>query len=71
MAQEQELSQQIIEDVLTTWPETAVVFQRHNMACIGCNIAHLYTIAEAAAVYNLPTEEFVSELKSVIESTTN
>lgn len=66
MAREQELSQQIIEDVLTTWPETAVVFQRHNMACIGCNIAHLYTITEAAAHYHLPIEEFVAELEAVI-----
>jgi hybrid cluster-associated redox disulfide protein len=66
MTPKQNLAEQLIEDVLKTWPETAVVFTRHNMACIGCNVSHLYTITEAAAVYELPVEEFVSELESAI-----
>lgn len=68
MFQEQNLSQKTIEEVLTNWPETAVVFKRHKMACIGCDVANFYTIADAAAVYKLSVEEFVSELELVIES---
>ena len=66
MLQEQNLSEKTIDEVLTNWPETAVVFKHHNMACIGCDVAHFYTIADAAAVYKLPVDEFVSELESVI-----
>jgi hybrid cluster-associated redox disulfide protein len=69
MTQENPLAQKTIEDVLTTWPETAVVFKHHNMACIGCDVANFYTIADAAAVYKLPVDLFVSELESVIAST--
>ncbi len=66
MTQELSLSQKTIDEVLKNWPETAVVFKRHNMACIGCDVAHLYTIADAAAVYKLPIDEFISELEVAI-----
>lgn len=66
MTQEPSLSQKTIDEVLTNWPETAVVFKRHNMACIGCDVAHFYTVADAASVYKLSVAEFVSELESVI-----
>lgn len=67
MAQELPMSLKTIEDVLTTWPETAVVFNRYNMACIGCPVSHFYTVAEAAAVYQLPLDEFIAELETVIK----
>lgn len=66
MIQELPLSQRIIQDVLTTWPETAVVFNRHNMVCIGCDVSQFYTIADAVAVYDLSLDDFVAELESVI-----
>ena len=68
MTQEHPMSQRTIEDVLTNWPETAVVFKHHNMACIGCPVSHFYTVAEAAAVYQLPLAEFVAELEAVIDN---
>jgi hybrid cluster-associated redox disulfide protein len=68
MTQELPLSQRIIQDVLTAWPETAVVFNRHNMACIGCDVSQFYTIADAAAVYHLSLEDFIAELESVIHN---
>ena len=55
-----------VEEVLTRWPQTADVFNRHNMACVGCPVAPFYTVAEAAAVYQLSAEAFVSELEAVI-----
>jgi hybrid cluster-associated redox disulfide protein len=58
----------IVEDVITRWPQTAVVFKRRNMACIGCPVSHLYSIAEAAAVYGLEVDDFVSELARVVAS---
>ncbi|MBE2224294.1 MAG: DUF1858 domain-containing protein [Anaerolineae bacterium] len=62
------MAQKMIDELLTNWPETAVVFKRHNMACIGCDVAHFYTVAEAATVYKLPVDEFVSELEAVINN---
>jgi hybrid cluster-associated redox disulfide protein len=55
-----------VEEVLTRWPQTADVFNRRNMACVGCPVAPFYSIAEASAVYNLMLADFVEELEEVI-----
>mgnify|MGYP003555742801 CR=1 FL=1 len=65
-SQAQSLAQQTIEQLLTNWPETAVVFKQHSMACIGCDVSHLYTVAEVTAVYHLPLDTFLTELTKAI-----
>lgn len=57
----------LLEDLFARWPETAVVFQRHQMACVGCVVAPFYTVADAAQVYDLDPAAFVQELRAVIE----
>lgn len=60
------IAEMTLEDFLTRWPETAEVFSRHNMACVGCPVAPFYTVAEAAVVYKLSTAEFIEELQQAI-----
>lgn len=67
MADSEIIASMTVADVLSRWPETAEVFNRHNMACVGCPVAPFYTIAEAAAKYNLTTAEFTKELEQVIK----
>jgi hybrid cluster-associated redox disulfide protein len=55
-----------VEEVLTEWPQTAEVFNRHNMACVGCPVAPFYSVAEAVAVYALSLDEFAAELQEAI-----
>ena len=55
-----------VEEVLTEWPQTADVFNRHNMACVGCPVAPFYSVAEAVGVYALSLEEFAAELQQAI-----
>ncbi len=57
-----------VSAVLSQWPETAVVFNHYNMACVGCPVAPFYTISEAANVYNLEVDEFVAVLENTIEN---
>lgn len=57
-----------VEDVLKRWPQTADVFNRRNMACVGCPVAPFYSVAEASAVYNLPLADFVEELEQAVAS---
>ena len=61
------VAQMVIEELLTRWPQTAVLFQQHNMACVGCAVASFYTVAEAASVYGLPPQPFIAELMAIIE----
>ena len=63
MSDSDNLAGMTVEAVLTRWPQTAAVFGRLNMACVGCPVAPFYTIAEAAVVYKLSVAEFVSELE--------
>lgn len=61
-----ELPETTITDLLQRWPETAVVFHRHKMACVGCAVAPFYTVADAAQIYGLSPEEFVAELVAMV-----
>ena len=62
------LAEMTVDELLKRWPETAVVFNEHHMACVGCVVAEFYTIAEAADVYGISAEAFVAELASAIKS---
>ena len=66
MSELDSIADMTVEDVVTRWPQTADVFVQRNMACVGCPVSHLYTIAEAADVYKLPVADFVEELKAAI-----
>jgi hybrid cluster-associated redox disulfide protein len=58
-----------VEDVLARWPETAVVFNEYNMACIGCAIAPFCTIGAAADYYGIAPEELLTRLNQAANLT--
>ena len=66
MADHAPIADMTVEEVLTRWPESAAVFGRHNMACVGCPVAPFYTVSEAAVIYKLSAADFVGELEQVI-----
>ena len=68
MSDSDNLAGMTVEAVLTRWPQTAAVFGRLNMACVGCPVAPFYTVSEAAAVYKLSSADFVKELEQAILS---
>lgn len=55
-----------VADILRQWPETARVFIRRGMACIGCVMAPFETLAEAADYYGIPPDVLRTEVESVI-----
>lgn len=66
---DRQLREMTIDEVLTRWPQTAQVFHEYNMACVGCVVAPFYTIVDAANVYGLSPDEFISRLAEVIATT--
>ncbi len=62
------LQEMKISDVISNWPQTADVFHRNNMACVGCAVAPFYTIADAAIIYGLSPQEFTDQLAQIIKS---
>ncbi len=61
------LTELTIENILKQWPETVEVFRRYSSSCVGCAIAPFCRISDAVKYYGLPQDEFLSELRQVIE----
>ena len=52
-----------VAEVLASWPQTARVFFRHRMACVGCPMASFETLDSSTQVYGVSLEDFVKELE--------
>jgi hybrid cluster-associated redox disulfide protein len=53
-----------VADLLAAWPQTIPVFISHRMACVGCSMAAFETLGDAARIYGIRLDEFLSELMS-------
>lgn len=51
-----------LSEMMSCWPQTIAVFNRHRMLCVGCLISPFHTIVDACAEYGLDEEVFVAEL---------
>ena len=57
-----------IEEVTHRYPQTADLFIRHRMGCVGCSLGLFHTIAEVAAIYKFEVETFITQLNERIEA---
>ena len=55
-----------VQEVMDQWPETVTVFVHRAMNCPGCAMAHLMTVAEAAASYDVCAEALSVDLLAII-----
>ena len=56
-----------VEEVLNTWPETAVIFQDYATACIGCDLGAFCTLTEAASEYQINPQVLLQDLQTCIQ----
>lgn len=56
----------LLSDLLMRWPQTAQVFMRHKMLCVGCLITPFHTVADACLEHNVPEEEFRRQLRRAL-----
>jgi len=56
-----------IGDVIEKYPETALVFSKFNIGCVGCFAASFETIEDIARVHGTDIEKLVKELNEVIK----
>ncbi|MFO7635723.1 MAG: DUF1858 domain-containing protein [Clostridia bacterium] len=57
----------VIQDVLKMDPDSAKVFFKNGMHCIGCPSASGESIAEACTVHGLDADKLVDELNQHFE----
>ncbi|MDX1359282.1 MAG: DUF1858 domain-containing protein [Clostridia bacterium] len=58
----------IIMDVLRMDPDTAQIFFKNGMHCIGCPSASGESIEQASAVHGIDPDKLVSELNEYLSS---
>lgn len=53
----------LVSEVLARWPQTAPVFLKHRMNCIGCEMSIFEALADAARIYQMDAPGFVEEIR--------
>lgn len=56
-----------IMEVVQKYPQTAVIFQRHGMGCLGCAAAHFENIAQGAEAHGINIEALITDLNKSID----
>lgn len=54
-----------IEEVVTEYPETMMVFMKHGLHCVGCHVSAFESIEEGAMAHGINVEALVSDLNKV------
>lgn len=58
---------QMIGEILESNPDTAKVFRKFGMHCLGCAIASGETVEQAAQVHGLDLDDLLKALNQVVE----
>jgi hybrid cluster-associated redox disulfide protein len=56
-----------VEETLQRWPQTARVFLRRRMACVGCAIAPFETLDEVSEIYKVNANQLLQELRAAAQ----
>lgn len=51
-----------IEEVIKNFPQTAPVFLKYGLHCMGCPMAEPETIKEAVEIHQIEIKKFLSDL---------
>lgn len=57
-----------IEEVVTQYPETMLVFMRHGLHCVGCHVSAYESIEEGALAHGINVDALVADLNKVVAS---
>jgi len=57
-----------IEEVVTQYPETMMVFMKHGLHCVGCHVSAFESIEDGAIAHGIDVDALVEDLNRVISS---
>jgi hybrid cluster-associated redox disulfide protein len=52
----------IVSDVLATWPKIVPLFIERRLYCVGCSMARFETLADVSKIYRLDLDQFLDDL---------
>jgi len=56
-----------IGEVVEKYPQTAEVFMKHGLHCLGCAIAHLENIEQGCQAHGIDTKKLVDDLNKAVK----
>jgi hybrid cluster-associated redox disulfide protein len=56
----------LVQDVIERHPQTILVFVRHRLQCVGCDISPFHTIADSAREHAVTIEPLLGDLNQVL-----
>lgn len=57
-----------IEEVVSGFPETMMVFMKHGLHCVGCHVSAFESIEEGATVHGINVDALVEDLNKVVSA---
>ncbi len=57
-----------IEEVVSKYPETVMVFMRHGLYCVGCHVSAFESIEEGAMLHGINLDALLEDLNRVVIS---
>ena len=55
-----------IEEVVSKYPETMMVFMKHGLHCVGCHVSAFESIEQGAMVHGIDADALVADINKVI-----
>jgi hybrid cluster-associated redox disulfide protein len=53
---------QIVSEVLASWPKIVPLFIERRLYCVGCSMARFETLADVSKIYRLDLNQFLDDL---------
>jgi hybrid cluster-associated redox disulfide protein len=54
-----------IEEVVTKYPESVMVFMKHGLHCVGCHVSAFESIEEGAMAHGIDVDALVADLNKL------
>jgi len=72
MAEKDEITKEMsIVEVVQKYPETAEVFMKHGLHCLGCAAAHFENIEQGASAHGMDIKVLVKDLNEAVKKKEN
>jgi hybrid cluster-associated redox disulfide protein len=67
MAKDKITEDMTIKEVIDTYPQTAMVFMKYNVGCIGCLAASFEKVKDIATVHGIDIKALVKDLNEIAQ----
>ena len=56
-----------IEEVVTKYPESVMVFMKHGLHCVGCHVSAFESVEEGAMAHGIDVDALVADLNKIAQ----